>query len=83
MERLAQYLDDIEDVYFAIGLMMEKIRRGSQVIALVLTSIIIQVGGIALALSQPPIALSVVCLTIVGMLYRSATGGATPFPSAS
>jgi hypothetical protein len=83
MERLAQYLDDLEDLYFAIGLLMEKIRRASQVIALVLASIVVQVGGIALALTQPPIALSVVCLTIVGMLYRSATGGDTPFPSAS
>ena len=83
MERLAQYFDDLEDLYFAIGLLMEKIRRGSQVVALLVASVVLQVGGIALALSQPPIALSVVCLTIVGMLYRGATGGATPFPSAS
>jgi hypothetical protein len=78
MERLAQYLDDLEDLYYAAALLMERVRRALQVCLLIAASFLFQFFGVLLALSRPPLALAVVSLTVVGMLYRSATGGANP-----
>jgi len=77
MERLVQYLDDLEDIYFATGLLMERMRRAIQMVVLLAISFIFQFLGILLALSRPPLAVAVVSLTVVGMLYRSVTGGQT------
>lgn len=77
MERLVQYLDDLEDIYFATGLLMERMRRAMQMVVLLAISFIFQFLGILLALSRPPLAVAVVSLTVVGMLYRSVTGGQT------
>ena len=77
MERLVQYLDDLEDIYFATGLLMERLRRAIQMVVLLAISFIFQFLGILLALSRPPLAVAVVSLTVVGMLYRSVTGGQT------
>ena len=76
MERILQYMDDLEDLYFAFALLAERIRRGLQVAALVITSFLLQFLGVLLALSRPPIALAFVFLAVVAMLYRSVTGGA-------
>ena len=83
MERLAQYLDDLEDLYYAVALLMEKIRRGLQTCAVIAASLVVQIGCIMLALSQPPLALAVVCLTIVGLLYRGATAVTGHYSAAS
>jgi hypothetical protein len=74
MERLIQYLDDIEDTVYAVALLMERVRRFLQTVLLLVASVIFQGLGVLLALSRPPMALAVVCLVTVGMLYRSATG---------
>ncbi len=74
MERLMQYLDDIEDTVYAVALLMERVRRLLQTVLLLVASVIFQGLGVLLALSRPPMALAVVCLVTVGMLYRSATG---------
>lgn len=75
MERLVQYLDDLEDLFYATALLMERVRRAIRVGLLLIISFTLQFFGIMLALSQPPLALAVVSLMIVGFLYRSATGG--------
>jgi hypothetical protein len=75
MERLVQYLDDLEDIYFAAGLVMERIRRALRLCLTLSISFGVQILGVLLALSSPPLALAVVSLTVVGMLYRSATQG--------
>ena len=75
MERLAQYLDDLEDLFYAIALKMERIRKAAFVGIVLLFSFTLQFLGILLALSRPPLALAVVSLTVVGMLYRGVTGG--------
>ncbi len=75
MERLIQYLDDLEDIYFATALLMERIRYAAQIGLLLAISFAVQVLGVLLALSRPPLALAVVSLTVVGMLYRAVTGG--------
>jgi hypothetical protein len=74
MERLLQYLDDLEDIYFATALLMERVRSAVQLGLLLTVSFAIQFLGVLLALSRPPLALAVVSLTVVGMLYRGVIG---------
>ncbi len=75
MERLVQYLDDLEDFFYAVILLMERVRRAAQICVVLVASFAIQFLGVLLALSRPPLALACVSLLIVGMLYRGATGG--------
>ncbi len=71
MERLLQYLDDLEDLIYAAPLVAEQLRRAIQRILFLLGSICLQVAGVVLALSHPPLALAVVMLSLVGMLFRA------------
>ena len=71
MERLIQYLDDLEDMIYAAPLIAEQFRRAFQRILFLLTSISLQVAGVILALNQPPLALAIVMLLLVGMLHRA------------
>ena len=71
MERLLQYLDDLEDLFYAAPLIAEQLRRAVQRILFLLASILLQVGGVILALSHPPLALAVVTLMLVALLYRA------------
>ncbi len=71
MERLLQYLDDLEDLIYAAPLIAEQIRRAIQRILLLTGSILLQIGGVILALSHPPLALAVVTLMLVALLYRA------------
>jgi len=83
MERLVQYLDDLEDLVYAVALVMERIRKAMFFGILLLISFTLQFLGILLALSRPPLALAVVSLTVVGMLYRGVTGGFREYPFTS
>lgn len=71
MERLIQYLDELEDLIYAAPLIVEQVRRAVQRIAFLLGSIILQVGGVILALKHPPLAMAVVTLLVVGLLMRA------------
>ena len=71
MERLLQYLDDLEDFIYAVPLIAEQLRRAIQRILFLLASILLQIGGVILALSHPPLALAVVTLMSVALLYRA------------
>ena len=71
MERIVQYLDELEDLICAFLTIGERIRRALQMLLLVAASMIFQALGIVLALARPPLALAAVALMIVGMLYRS------------
>jgi hypothetical protein len=71
MECLLQYLDDLDDFLGVLALAAERIRRTLNAIVLVCVSIGLQLFGVALALSQPPLALAAVSLLAVGMLYRA------------
>ena len=73
MERLIQYLDDPEDLIYAAPLVAEQLRRGVLRILLLLGSICLQVGGVILALIQPPLALAVVMLLLVWLLMRASS----------
>jgi len=71
VERLLQYLDDLEDLFYAAPLIAEQLRRAVQRILFLLASILLQVGGVILALKHPPLALAVVTLMLVALLYRA------------
>ena len=73
MERLAQYLDDLDDLVSAIGLVAERIRKLFFSISFLCISLAAQVGGIILALKHPPLALATALLLFVTLLYRSVT----------
>jgi hypothetical protein len=74
MECLIQYLDDLEDLFYAVALLAEKIRRVVQLILIAGLSVLIPAGGVVLALTAPPLALAAVCMALAVMLYRAATG---------
>ena len=72
MERLAQYLDDLEDVFFAIAFSGEQLRRALRALLFLTLWFTLTVLGVLLALGQPPLALAAVTLLIVTSLYRAA-----------
>ena len=74
MERLVQLLDDLDDLVNMLRLLSEPIRKAILKSFTVVTLLAIQVGGVLLALSQPPLALAVALLLFVGLLYHSVTG---------
>ncbi len=76
MECLLQYLDDLDDLYAAFGLVWERLRRALLKIISALMVMSVAAGAIALALSHPPIALATSTMLFVVLLYRTVT--ATP-----
>ncbi len=72
MECIMQYLDDLEDLFYAAAFRLERLRRAFRVIVLAILTIGLQAGTFLLALVQPPLALAVASLLSVGMLYRAA-----------
>ncbi len=80
MERILQYLDDLEDLCYAFALKWERIRRTLRFALFLTTSISFQVLGIFLALSIPALAVATASLLLVGLLYRNVVyyGTATP-----
>ena len=73
MECLLQYLDDLDDLYGALGLLWERMRGALLVFAGALLLITASAGGIALALLHPPLALATSTVLFVILLYRSVT----------
>ena len=80
MERLIQILDYVEDLYFALALVTERIRNAVLFLVFVVLSIALQIFAVLLALSSPPMALAVASLMVVGMLYRGVVAY-TPGPA--
>lgn len=74
MERIVQYLDDVEDLICAVALIAERLRRAVRRIVTVLFALGMLALGFFLALSQPPLALAGVSLLMVTALYRAAVG---------
>jgi hypothetical protein len=73
MERLLQYLDDLDDLYGMAGLVLERLRRLSYALFSCLLIVVGAVAGIGLAMVHPPIALATSTLLFVTLLYRSVT----------
>jgi len=73
MERLAQLLDDIDDLIAMIGLLGERIRKLAFSLVLSSVALAVQIGGVLLALAHPPLALATALLLFVSLLYRAVT----------
>ncbi len=74
MECLIQYLDDLEDLFYAVALKAERIRQAIQFFLFMAASAALQVLGILIALWNPPLAVAVASLLLVGMLFRAVVG---------
>ena len=75
MEILAQYLDDFEDLIYAVALLTEKMRNAVRFFLFMVTSLTLQSLGVFVALASPPIAVAVASLLLVGMLYQGVVRG--------
>jgi len=73
VERLAQVLDDLDDLISMIGLVSERIRKCCFTVIATCMTIALQVGGILLALAHPPLALATALLLFVTLLYHTVT----------
>ena len=73
MERLAQLLDDLDDLIAMLGLVSEKIRNAALKIITACAGLLLTLGGVLLALKHPPLALATALLLFVTLLYRAAT----------
>lgn len=74
MERIAQYLDELEDLVYAAALTGERLRRALTRILAGCMALCTLVLAFLLALSQPPLALALVAILMVTALYRAAVG---------
>ena len=73
MERMLQYLDDLDDIVGAFGLVYERIRRLLLALCTVTVSLALVASAVWLALIHPPSALAACLMLFVTLLYRSIT----------
>ena len=73
MERLAQFLDDLDDLIGIIALVSEPIRKAFYSLLFASVVVTTQVGGVLLALAHPPLALGLALLLGISWLYHSVT----------
>ena len=71
MERIAQWLDDLDDWFGVLGLLAEKFRNG--LLKLLSTGLLLSVmlGAFASAALHPPIAMAIAMLLGVTLLNKS------------
>ncbi len=60
-----QYLDELEDLIYAVPLVAEQVRGAIRRILFLLGSISLQIVGVVLALNHPLLALAVVSLLLI------------------
>ena len=73
LERLLQYLDDLDDLYGAAGLLLERLRTIASLVVILVSSGVLLAGGVLLALREPPLALATAILLFTTLLYRAVT----------
>jgi hypothetical protein len=73
VERIAQILDDLDDLISMIGLSSERIRQLFLGLITTCLTVAMQVGGILLALAHPPLAMALALILFVSLLYHSVT----------
>lgn len=83
MECFLQYLDDLDDFYYAVALTGERIRRILSFLFSVAALILVQGLGIWLAIAHPPVAVAAGSLLLVVALYYGVVGYGRQFPSAA
>ena len=78
MERLIQWLDDLDDLVYMAGLVGERFRRGLRSLLMTGFLLTIQIGGVLLALRHPPLAMATAMLLFVSLFYHSVTSSHQP-----
>jgi len=73
LERVLQWLDDLDDLYGAAGLCIEKLRHFTFAVLRMLLLLTVGTGGVLLALEEPPLGLATAILLFVCLLYRVVT----------
>ena len=73
MERLLQYLDDLDDLFGALGLLAERLRKLAVFAAIISLLLLCEVAGILLALKEPPLGLATAILLFTALMYRAVT----------
>lgn len=73
MERLIQYLDELDDLIGMIGLVAERIRSLFLALLSCVSIVAVAVPGVWLALVNPPLALASSTILFVTLLYRTVT----------
>lgn len=73
MERILQYLDDLDDLFGAVGLLAERLRNIMITLARLLSLLLVTTCGILAALREPPLGLAFAILLFVFLLYRGVT----------
>lgn len=68
-----QWLDDLDDLVAAIGLLRERIRNFTIFMSMLAAGIVLPSAGVILALRHPPLALASAIILFVTLLYRSVT----------
>ena len=76
MERILQYIDDLDDLYGMFGLMFERLRRLCVAVVYWCSLCGVALAGIGLAVLHPPMALATGTLLFVRLLYRLVTAPA-------
>ncbi len=78
MERLVQWLDDLDDLVYMVGLVGERFRRGLRSLLMTGFLLTIQIGGVLLALWHPPLAMATAMLLFVSLFYHLVTSSHQP-----
>jgi len=73
LERLLQYLDDLDDLYGVFGLLAERLRGFVWLVILVIGSAMMGGAGVLIALNKPPLGLAMAMLLFVWLMYREVT----------
>ncbi len=73
MERILQWLDDLDDLYGAAALVAERVRRLTWKLARLIMLLSAGTCGVLAGLKEPPLGLAVAILLFVFLLYRSVT----------
>ena len=73
LERILQWLDDLDDLLGTVGLLAERMRRLAVTLARLLVLLAVAAWGVVAALTEPPLGLAVAILLFVFLLYRSVT----------
>ena len=73
MERLLQYLDDIDDLVGALRLFYEPVRRLALKLLSLAASVLVLSAGFLLTLSYPVVAMGLGLLLLAALVYRAFT----------
>jgi hypothetical protein len=73
VEIIAQWFDDLDDLFSAIALVAERLRNFGIASLILGISFLLQGAGVVLALRHPPIACAIATMLMVFLMYRSAT----------